>query len=795
MALNGARDFTIHGGAHNIVYGHQYNTSHYHNGPDDAAYLLQKLAEHAAPNATHYAGARYPLPNCHPNTRLKPLETLGNWIKDERKSIRVYWVNGSAGVGKSAIAQRISEDFESWVIATFFFSRNDPTRDNLDRFVATIAYQCCTSQELRDVIGSLIVDAIRSDPNIFLTSSENQFRKLLLEPFARLALAQRQSLPNLIIADGLDECIDPKSQRRLIEMVDLAITYSVPSSFPFTFLLCSRREPNLRNALDRVHFAICREDLLIHDASNRSWEYFSRCDRQRMQEQIKRLQHNDYPDEEIQRLTGILDSDLDIHKYFVREFARLRRELSPLRYEDQAWPGEDVIWDLVWRASGQFVFAVTVINFVDTSDELPQDRLEMVLGTESGDVHDSPYPDLDMLYRQIVSRCRHWEKIRPILRLLLSSHPEVAASLGGTHATIKWRSPSIITGLFKLKPEDPDLEIHIVHASFTEFLLKYCELTAVFLLRTLALYTSQYPLYCPPGEPFHTTLARWQARCSTIEDDSLLLYACRSWPSYCCRVTSPSADLRAGLNGFEPLAVGALTLMTRKDGCSAWHYCVEWAKSLAEPPHVFIENTEMFLNGFNVAYPKDCYRDHAIRHILYMEHRLMLNNPANLDAMEDAFRMVTFTLRYYRDWWKVIWDKKEVYPLLLPATSDASEVLPNPEDWAVVPVTKSGAVMIKRVRNIYDRFRGSRDVFDKDIINNTSESVARDWIQEEDLAEFKKVVYERRDSLWADSNENANPMPETALPLPQTKAWPLDLQKAKNPRRTQVKTPRKNLPG
>ena len=63
------------------------------------------------------------------------------------------------------------------------------------------------------------------------------------------------------------------------------------------------------------------------------------------------------------------------------------------------------------------------MNYIDTFDERPQDRLETILRVEPGDLPDqSPYPALDVLYRQILSKCLHW-KVHSILRFLLSPYP------------------------------------------------------------------------------------------------------------------------------------------------------------------------------------------------------------------------------------------------------------------------------------------------------------------------------------------------------------------------------------
>ncbi|KAK7020604.1 hypothetical protein VNI00_017733 [Paramarasmius palmivorus] len=423
---------------------------------NDTALLLQKLGDHAASNATRYAGARYPPPKCNPNTRIAPLEKLGGWIQNQSRGVRMFWVNGYVGVGKSAIAQTLSEDFGEHVVASFFFSRNDSTRDRLDRVVATIAYECCTSGNLRlkNTVGPLIIDVIRSHPNIFQSSPEYQFQKLLLEPFSKLTEDQRQELADLIIVDGLDECLKPTSQTTLLKIINHAIGgITTPNPFPFRFLLCSRPEHHIQKEIKARFAASCLEELQISGATIRFAGYLT-------------------------------EADLDIRRYLLDEFDRLQTKYDYAFDRGETWPGEDVVMDLVERASGQFIFAVTVINYIDTDGELPQDQLQSILSTVPASYQDSRYSALDVLYQQILSTCRQWDQIRSILRILLTPDRQVEG------LNVRWRSPSNIARALHLprkrvdalllrlhsvirvpEPQVTGSEIQIAHASFTEFLL------------------------------------------------------------------------------------------------------------------------------------------------------------------------------------------------------------------------------------------------------------------------------------------------------------------------------------
>ena len=57
----------------------------------------------------HDAADRDPPPRCHPGTREKATEDVVRWIEEPNSPSSVLWVNGRAGVGKTALMQKIAE--------------------------------------------------------------------------------------------------------------------------------------------------------------------------------------------------------------------------------------------------------------------------------------------------------------------------------------------------------------------------------------------------------------------------------------------------------------------------------------------------------------------------------------------------------------------------------------------------------------------------------------------------------------------------------------------------------------
>src|SRR6266567_7584337 len=180
------------------------------------------LYREVATAAFHNSKERFDPPKCHPNTRLAILSEIMKWVKWEGDlNSFIMWVYGPAGAGKSAIAQTIAEmcEKEMVLLASFFFSRNDPSRSNVRPLIATIAYQITLNiPDVRDAI----LGAIERDPLIFSKSLSVQLKSLIAEPLQPLVEAGFFNEPTsrrLVIIDGLDECSEPKIQQNIVEVL------------------------------------------------------------------------------------------------------------------------------------------------------------------------------------------------------------------------------------------------------------------------------------------------------------------------------------------------------------------------------------------------------------------------------------------------------------------------------------------------------------------------------------------------------------------------------------------------
>ncbi|KAJ7788074.1 hypothetical protein B0H14DRAFT_3577835, partial [Mycena olivaceomarginata] len=89
----------------------------------------------------------------------------------------------------------------------------------------------------------------------------------------------------------------------------------------------------------------------------------------------------------------------DIRTYFHAEFSRIRSEfIARGIYLEPEWPSPDAVNQLVSMSSATFIYATTVIHFIDDEYHHPADRLNSVLELDAR----STAP-LDDLYTQILS--------------------------------------------------------------------------------------------------------------------------------------------------------------------------------------------------------------------------------------------------------------------------------------------------------------------------------------------------------------------------------------------------------
>ena len=294
----------------------------------------------------------------------------------------IFWLYGGAGAGKSALAQSLSESYQAkkGLAASFFFFRSDASRNNGEKLIPTLASQLVNNFKGLD---RFVKERIRTTPDLFTKQLQIQMQELLVEPLCSLksqkapsSLLRRiielllgivtkdvqGSWPRLVVVDGLDECQNLEVQCELLRVIARAIP-RIP--YPLRFLITSRPESHI------THIFGHDRDLqagIIH-------QYNLSVDR---------------------------DADADIQIYLEKAFEEICR-VHPLgKYLPHDWPGQTAISLLVKRSSSHFIYASTVIRYIQSPKHRPDDRLQVILRLQPPQDQDRPYAQLDALYSLVL---------------------------------------------------------------------------------------------------------------------------------------------------------------------------------------------------------------------------------------------------------------------------------------------------------------------------------------------------------------------------------------------------------
>ncbi|KAJ7810074.1 hypothetical protein B0H14DRAFT_2524431 [Mycena olivaceomarginata] len=367
---------SIHGSTFNVIRGNVNSIQHQ---GESARQFLHRIG---ACDAFHNSAERFPQPKCHPETRTKMLDRLWDWTRGierpwtywdeidwaprEHRTTRIIWLHGPAGAGKSAIAQSLCQKLEAEdrLVASFFFKREHASRGNATRLFATIAYQLAALPGFNSIISRNLAN----DPAVVDKSFLVQFEKLIIEP-CRLA---NSASPPIVIIDGLDEC----EGRHVQEEILRSFANPILSPLPVYLLIASRPEPHISETF---------------------------------QETSLKGQH---------RRVNVDQSFEDVRKYLRDEFTRIHtNHRQTMANISSPWPSSSVMDELVEKSSGYFVYASTVIKFVDDKNYRPSDRLDVVTGLAEPDSR-SPFAALDQLYSQILSRASAHPQLLHILAVI-----------------------------------------------------------------------------------------------------------------------------------------------------------------------------------------------------------------------------------------------------------------------------------------------------------------------------------------------------------------------------------------
>ena len=248
--------------------------------------------------------------------------------------------------------------------------------------------------------------------------------------------------PTLLVIDGLDECNGGEHQAEILRILRMALL-ELRSSIPTLYLLiASRPEPAIVAVFD-YELSDITHRLVLDDTYD--------------------------PDRDIA---------LFLRSSFADIFRRRHAHFPSMSSIPQPWPPEHVISFLVRKSSGQFIFAATVIRFIDVDRKIPTAQLQLILNicgsVDSSSFATNPFALLDELYSHVLKSSEEMERAIFILGAIfcLNATPTV----------------ELVQVLLRLEPEDITMifwdlhsivhipvshhnPIHFYHASLRDFLM------------------------------------------------------------------------------------------------------------------------------------------------------------------------------------------------------------------------------------------------------------------------------------------------------------------------------------
>jgi hypothetical protein len=293
-----------------------------------------------------------PTAECMDGTREDIMAKIDEWCDDLGASSNILWISGFPGVGKSAIARKLATRLKSShrFGSSFFFQRELAAVQTPVNLWRTIAFDL--SHEYPSARSVIVTKLKDGEIDLENTDAGELFGSLVEGPLEHSVDIPSGRSP-VVVIDAVDECgglEGSRSKHRTILLQGMkAWTRLGPR---FKLVVTSRPEDDISRALSAIS---CRIELNSGDNVSPS-------------------------------------SSRDIHSFLCREFARIAHNypgsLSP------AWPGAEAIEGFTKRSAGLFIYADTLIKFVDEGQ--PEEQLESIL---SEPLHHS---SLSQLYRQIL---------------------------------------------------------------------------------------------------------------------------------------------------------------------------------------------------------------------------------------------------------------------------------------------------------------------------------------------------------------------------------------------------------
>ncbi|TDL15087.1 WD40 repeat-like protein [Rickenella mellea] len=386
---------------------------------------------------------------CLGGTRTAILDEIYSWIGVKKFRSRngtapdklpkdpvgrpIFWINGSAGTGKTTIAFTVAERCRRYGIlgASFFCSRDDADCSNPKLIFPTIAYQL---GQLCPAFKVQVAQAMKSHPDIGYSSLSYQLEKLIVEPLRSVRTSFHASA---IVLDALDECKDNDTTSTILS----ALSLHVSGLSKLKILVTSRPERRITTAFQSGNLHPITQRVVLHELH-----------------------------------LGVVKAD--IKRYLKSNLAAI------CCYYDlkSVWPSLEDIHRLVDLSFGLFIFAATTVKFIeDPNYSDPTNQLACLLHGTIRDTEksSSPYRHLDQLYAQVLTHAfpdissnlaaRLKRVLGSIIHLQNPLSPPALEQLLGLRTTTVRQTLLNLHSVI-IVPENDSHVIRLLHPSFFDFI-------------------------------------------------------------------------------------------------------------------------------------------------------------------------------------------------------------------------------------------------------------------------------------------------------------------------------------
>jgi hypothetical protein len=368
----------------------------------------------------------------------------------------IFWINGSAGTGKTTIAFTVAEACKKSNVlgASFFCSRDDAECSNPHLIFPTIAYQLGIYNSL---FREQVAEVLRSQPDICSADLSFQLEELIVNPLCALG---NSFPPCLVMLDALDEC----KENGVTSLILSSLSQHVDKFSSLCFLVTSRPESHITTPFKSNPLDSVTQKLILHEV------------------QLDIVQN-------------------DIQVYLSSRLALTRQTYNGL---GETWPSEKDIQALAQLSCGLFIFAATSVRFIeDPNYSNPAGQLATLLSNQPGQINSlSPYQHLDQLYIQVLNKAfpnmsnELSQQLKQVLGAIVFLQDPLClaavASLLGLKSHVIHNILSHLQSIV-LTPKDDNQVIRLLHPSFADFITD--------------LIRCKTPKFCVYSKIQHTSLA------------------------------------------------------------------------------------------------------------------------------------------------------------------------------------------------------------------------------------------------------------------------------------------------